>query len=101
MTFRRVIVIFLFAVFFVLLGRGADAAILYLAPSSNTTAVGSSFGVTVSVNTQGVAINAAEATISFPTNLLEVTSVSKFGTFSLWTVEPTYSNANEIGRAHV
>ncbi|MFC1687063.1 carboxypeptidase regulatory-like domain-containing protein [Patescibacteria group bacterium] len=74
--------------------QAVDAASLYLVPSSGSRTVGDSFSVTVSVNTDGVAINASDGTISFPTDILEVTGVSKAGTFSLWTSEPSYSNAS-------
>lgn len=69
------------------------AASLYLSPSTSSRTVGIQFNVTVGVNSGGVAINAAQATVSFPTNILEVTGVSKSGTFSLWPIEPSYSNA--------
>ena len=45
------------------------------------------------VNTESVAINNTEATINFPSGLLEIVSVSKSGSiFSLWVEEPTFSN---------
>lgn len=74
--------------------QAVDAASLYLVPSSGSRTVGDSFNVTVSVNTDGVAINASNGSITFPTDILEVTGVSKAGTFSLWTSEPSYSNAS-------
>lgn len=70
------------------------AATLYLSPSTGSHEINNNFTVTIGVNTASVAINAAQATISFPTNRLEVRGISKSGTFTLWPVEPTYSNSS-------
>ncbi len=80
------------AVICVLIPGMAGAASLYLAPPDGAHVVGDSFSVSVGVNSGGTAINSAQATISFPTNLLTVTNVSQNGVFSLWPVSPTYSN---------
>lgn len=75
------------------LPASAAGASLYLAPGSGTYVIGGKFSVAVKVNTGGAVINAAEGTISFDKNLLEVAGVSKGGSvFSLWTTEPTFSN---------
>lgn len=72
----------------------AAGASLYLAPSTGTYVIGGRFSVAVRVNSGGDTINAAEGTISFDSNLLEVTGVSKSGSvFNLWTVEPVYNNS--------
>ncbi len=72
----------------------AEAAILYFNPSSGNYTVGNIFTVNILVNTEGVAINNAEAVINFPSDFLEIVSVSKSGsTFSLWVEEPTFSNS--------
>lgn len=71
----------------------AEGATLFLSPSSNSYTIGKTFPILVKVHTGGVAINAGEASLNFPTDLLEVTGLSKSGSiFSLWTNEPTYSN---------
>ena len=49
--------------------------------------------MSVILNSEGVAINNAEAKIIFPTDLLEVISISKGNSiFSFWVEEPIYSN---------
>lgn len=49
------------------------------------------------VDSQGVAINNAEAALMFPPDVVSVVSVSKSNSiFSLWVEEPTFSNS--IGR---
>lgn len=71
----------------------AKAALLYFSPSSGNHTAGNILNVSVLVNTQGQAINNADATIRFPANLLEVVSISKTGSiFSLWVEEPVFSN---------
>ncbi len=87
-------VIAMAAVIFV--GR-AEAATLYFSPSSGNFTVGNILTVNILVNTEGVAINNAEAIINFPSNLLEIVSVGKSGSiFSLWVEEPTFSNSAGI-----
>ncbi|MDD5039662.1 MAG: carboxypeptidase regulatory-like domain-containing protein [Patescibacteria group bacterium] len=78
----------------VLFPAAAHAATLYLAPSSASPTVGGSFNVSVGVNTAGVAINSAQATVTYPNDILEVTAISQAGVFSLWPVTPSYSNAS-------
>ncbi|MCD4762272.1 cohesin domain-containing protein [bacterium] len=76
------------------LNAQAGGASLYLSPSTGTYVIGSNFKVSVKVNTGGQVINAAEGTISFDKNLLDVVSVSKGGAiFPYWTTEPGFSNS--------
>ncbi|MFA5051930.1 MAG: carboxypeptidase regulatory-like domain-containing protein [Patescibacteria group bacterium] len=72
----------------------ATAATMYVSPSTKTVNVGDSFTVTIGVNTGGVAINSAQATVSYPANLLEATGISSQGIFTLWAINPSYSNAS-------
>jgi hypothetical protein len=67
---------------FVLLPKVASAATLYLSPGSGNFGVGSTITVTVGTNTQGAAVNTAEARISFSSNL-ELVSVKQGATFYL------------------
>lgn len=71
----------------------AQEATLSLVPSSGSFGIGQEFSVSVRVHTGGVSINAAEATLNFTPDILSVVSLSKSNSiFSLWTVEPTFSN---------
>lgn len=80
--------------FFFFVTPVANAATLYFSPSSGNFTVGNILNASVLVNTQGQAINNAGAVINFPTDLLEVISVSKSGSiFSLWVEEPAFSNS--------
>lgn len=72
----------------------ASAATLYFSPSSGSYTVGSSVVLSVYVSSVDQAMNAASGLISFPSDKLEVTSLSKNGSiFSLWVQEPSFSNA--------
>jgi len=87
------LIIFLFLAFLFDLPE-ANAASLYFSSSSNSYTVGDIFTVNVLVDTEGQAINAAESTINFPIDFLEVISTNKSGAiFSLWVEEPTFSNS--------
>jgi len=71
----------------------AQATSLYFSPSAGMFNVGDIFSVSVLVDTQDQAINFSEATINFPSQFLEVVSVSKTKSiFSLWIEEPNFSN---------
>jgi hypothetical protein len=70
------------------------AADLVVSPSTGSYSAGQTFTTTVRAVPGGDNINAVEATLSFDPSLLSVVSVSKTGSvFSLWTTEPTFSNA--------
>lgn len=71
----------------------AAGSSLYLAPAAGTHVIGGTFKISVKVNSGGEEINAAEGSISFDNNLLEVTGVSSGGSiFPFWTVQPVFSN---------
>ena len=70
-----------------------DAATLFITPRSNEVKVGDTFSVLIDTDSQGVAINAATADISFDNNLLSVQSVGFSNSiFTIWPEEPNYSN---------
>ena len=70
----------------------ATAATLFFSPASGTFAVGKTFTVNVLVSSSDQAANAYSSTVSFPTDLLEMTGISKSGSVvNLWVQEPSYS----------
>ncbi|KKU85775.1 MAG: hypothetical protein A2667_01055 [Candidatus Wildermuthbacteria bacterium RIFCSPHIGHO2_01_FULL_47_27] len=71
--------IFLLAFLAVALPFGADAAVLYLLPQAQQVYLGDSFVVEVRLDTEGEEINAAEANLKFPADLLEVVDVGMGG----------------------
>lgn len=74
-------------------GVTAEAATLRLSPNTGVYTAGQTFTTRIVVNTAGSAINAAEASLSFDPAQLSVVSVTKGSTFSLWAVEPSFSNS--------
>jgi Cohesin domain len=80
--------------FFAIPFLSAHAADLSLTPSTGSYGVGQTFTVTVKAVPNGDNVNAVEASLKFDPKTLSVVSVSKTGSvFSLWTTEPTFSNA--------
>jgi hypothetical protein len=71
----------------------ALASSIMLSPSSGTHAAGDTFTVTVTADPQGEAVYAVDAQLEFDTNKLAVMDISKTTAFSLWTEQPSFSNA--------
>lgn len=91
--------IFIAAIF--ILSFGANkvslAQSLFLSPGEANFASGAVFTVKLKLDSVGQAINVAQATINFPSDLLEVKSISKAGSiFILWPQEPSYSNSSGV-----
>lgn len=75
----------------------ASAATLQINSPSTTLSYGETATLSIVVDTEGVAVNSAEAQIVFPADLVEVLSVSKASSvFSLWVEEPSFSNTAGI-----
>lgn len=71
----------------------ALAADLLISPGSGSFSAGQTFTATIQVNPAGDDINAVEAQLSFDPAVMTVVSVAKTGSvFSLWPVEPAFSN---------
>lgn len=71
------------------------AASLSLSPADATVDVGATITETVFVSSADQAMNAIAGTLSFPTDLVQVVSISKSGSvLSLWVQDPTFSNAD-------
>ena len=69
------------------------AATLSLTPSSGSFEIGSTFDVSIILNTEGKNINAVKASLLFPPNDLQVVSPSVGRSIaSVWAVSPTYDN---------
>ena len=71
----------------------AKAATIYISPATGSYNVSKTFSVGVYVSSQEQAMNAISGVISFPTEKLEVVSISKSGSVvNLWVQEPSFSN---------
>lgn len=77
----------------VLLSNTAFAATLSFTPASGTHEKNKTFSVSVSVGSLDKSMNAASGTVTFPTDKLQVVSISKAGTIvDFWAQEPSFSN---------
>ena len=75
--------------------RAVSGASIFVGPANGTFTVGSTFTVSVYVNTGGQAINAIEANLSFPPDKLQVVSpTAGKSLIQIWVNQPTYSNEN-------
>jgi hypothetical protein len=71
----------------------ADASILFFNLEKPSVFVGDNFFIDVVINTENDFINASQAVINFPIDLLEVVSINRSNSvFEFWVEEPTYSN---------
>lgn len=83
----------LISLFVMLVANPVSAATMGISSPASVQA-GDIVTARVVVNSGGVAINNAEATLMFPSDVLNVVSISKSGSiFSLWVEEPAFSNA--------
>lgn len=70
-----------------------QAASLLVTPQAGSFTVESVFSVNIIVNSSDAAFNAVSGKLSFPSDLVEVVSVSKSQSIvSLWVQEPNFSN---------
>ncbi len=82
------------AFIFFSLPEKACAATLSLTPGGGSYEVGSTFDVSIMMNTEGKGVNAVKASLSFPADILQVTSPSAGqSAVTLWASPPTYSNS--------
>src|SRR3990167_8724743 len=92
--FKNFSLVILVAVFFFVGTAIASAATLQLNPSTGSYSAGQTFTSSLRVVPAGQNINAVEATLKFDPSVVSVVSISKDGSaFSLWTVEPSFSNS--------
>lgn len=76
----------------VFLCRPASAATLNILSSQSTVRVGDVFSLNVTVNTEGVGVNAAQATIQYPKELVDVVGIETAGSvFNFWLEGPLFS----------
>lgn len=87
--------ILVFLILFFVSTNTLFAATLNFSPASGTYNKDVNFSVGIYVASSDQPMNAASATIKFPTDKLQVVSVSKSGTIiDFWAQEPTFSNTN-------
>ena len=90
----KISILFGLAIFFV---NTAHAASLFFVPGTGEFGVGSKITIDLKIDSEGVGLNAAQATLRFPKETLQVTSVDKTNSaFNFWLEEPTYSNDDGV-----
>jgi hypothetical protein len=85
---------FVFVLFFAFCGNAfASGASFYLSPNNGTFFVGSTFDVSVFVNTNGNDINAVRVNLKFDPKMLQIAGPTTGRSFiSVWVAQPSYSN---------
>ena len=92
--FRAVFVIFFLICFFAA-DSSAHAATLSLSPPIGTFSVGSTFNMSILLDTTGQSVNALSSLISFPPDMLQVVSPSLGqSVVGVWTNAPKFDNVN-------
>lgn len=77
--------------------NNANAAMLQINSNSTVISPGDTTTLNFIVNTENIAINNAEARITFPADKIEVLSINKNNSvFSLWVEDPSFSNTAGI-----
>lgn len=80
-----------------LFANTAEAASLFFTPGSGEFGLNKEIVVDLKIDSEGVGINAGQATLRFPKDILEVKSVSKTDSaFNFWLEEPTFSNTDGV-----
>ena len=75
----------------------AESASFYLSPSSGTFFMGSTFDVSVFVNTEGNSINAVQVDLKFPPDKLQVVNPTTGKSFiEVWADQPFFSNKDGL-----
>jgi len=83
------LVIILLTIVYIPNSTHAAAASFYLSPASLSRQIGSNFTIFVGMNSGGNPVNAFEATINIPTNILTITGAGTGGSLcSLWIQTP-------------
>lgn len=85
---------FAFAALIALLPALASAATLTLSSGATEVGVSDIFTIEARVSSGGVAINNASGVVQFPSDTVEVVSVSRNGSlFPIWVEEPSFTNS--------
>lgn len=82
-------------VFYSLTPRLASAATLYLSSDKEIVGIGEIVEVDIKIDSEDTGINAAQATLQFPKDILGIERLDKSDSvFNFWLEEPTFSNEN-------
>lgn len=80
---------FILSAILFLFANSASAAVLYVLPESGNFTLNKEIIIDLKINSEGESINAAQATLNWPTSSLEFVAASKTGSaFNFWVEEP-------------
>lgn len=95
--YKKIKYTFVFLIASFMFFSSAHAATLELSLEKEITSTKSDVVVLVTINSEDQNINTAQASISFPVNLLEVTSIDKSDSIlTFWLEEPSFDNTKGI-----
>lgn len=73
--------------------HGANAATLNLFSNKDSVSIGDEFSIDLKIDSEGVGINAAQATLQYSKDLVSVTTVDKTDSvLNFWLAEPAFDN---------
>lgn len=82
---------------FILSAHYASAATIYISPEQGSFGIGEEFSVNIKINSEGESINAAQASLSWPANVLKFVEADKTGSiFNFWVDEPKPTTENSL-----
>jgi hypothetical protein len=82
-----------FLILYFLTPQFVSAATLYLSSDKEVVNIGETLEVIIKIDSEDVGINAAQATLQFPKDILEVKNLDKSDSiFNFWLEEPAFSN---------
>lgn len=94
---KRILALTLVLFFFIIMfpnSADAEGAVLSLSPNITIFYVGSTFDVSIMLDTKGQNINAVQVELNFPTDKLQVVEpASGRSIIRVWSSAPTYSNS--------
>src|SRR3989344_808899 len=90
---RRIFLIIFFV--FLFSPKITQAATFLLSPQGGTFSIGSTFDVSILLDTKGQSVNALEVALSFPPDMLQVASpLTGQSVIGVWTATPKFDNRN-------
>lgn len=90
--YKKILTSFIFIIFFAVT-NSAEAANIKLYPSGVNFGINQEFEVNLRIDSEGTSINASQATVEFPSNILELVDADRSGSvFNFWVEEPIISN---------
>lgn len=85
--------IFISLLFFIS-AQSVDAAVIYAVPETGNFNIGAEFSIDIKIDSEEESINASQATINWPADILEFVEASKTGSaFNFWVTDPALSSA--------